>query len=104
MTDLTGLSENELQAVIDNAAAALKAKQVSKRKQVFAEIRELAASVGATVEITIADGKSGRKVSKVDPKYRNPENEALTWTGRGLTPKWMQALVDAGHDKSEYLI
>jgi len=104
MTDLNALTESELQAVIDNAAAALKAKQVSKRKEVFAEIRELAASVGATVEISTTDGKSTRKVSKVNPKYRHPENEALTWTGRGLMPKWIKELVENGHDKSEYLI
>lgn len=34
--------------------------------------------------------------NKVPPKYRNPENAEQTWTGRGRTPAWCQALKDAG--------
>ncbi len=36
---------------------------------------------------------AGRKVA---PKYRNPANPAQTWTGRGRTPAWVQALQAAG--------
>ncbi len=104
MNDLSNLSVSELQAVIDNAAAALKIKQDSERKDVYAKIKELAASVGATVDIYVADKKETRKMAKVDPKFRHPTDASLTWTGRGLTPKWMRALLDEGRDKSEFLI
>jgi DNA-binding protein H-NS len=33
---------------------------------------------------------------KVAPKYRNPTNPAQTWTGRGVSPTWVQALKAAG--------
>jgi len=33
---------------------------------------------------------------KVAPKYRNPANPDQTWTGRGRTPDWAQALKNAG--------
>lgn len=36
---------------------------------------------------------AGRKVA---PKYRDPANPAQTWTGRGRTPAWVQALQAAG--------
>jgi DNA-binding protein H-NS len=36
---------------------------------------------------------AGRKVA---PKYRDPANPAQTWTGRGRTPVWVQALQAAG--------
>ena len=36
---------------------------------------------------------AGRKVA---PKYRNPDNANQTWTGRGRTPAWVQALEAAG--------
>ncbi|MSQ68785.1 MAG: H-NS histone family protein [Gammaproteobacteria bacterium] len=29
---------------------------------------------------------------KIPPKYRNPANPMQTWTGRGVTPGWVQAL------------
>jgi len=33
---------------------------------------------------------------KVAPKYRNPANSEQTWTGRGVSPTWVQALKSAG--------
>ena len=33
---------------------------------------------------------------KVAPKYRNPANPEQTWTGRGVSPAWVQSLKAAG--------
>jgi DNA-binding protein H-NS len=33
---------------------------------------------------------------KVAPKYRNPANPEQTWTGRGVSPTWVQELKTAG--------
>ena len=104
MTDLKELSVTELQAMIDNAENALKAKQDSQRKEVYAEIKALAASVGATVEIHEGDKRKARKGAKVPAKYRNPNNASITWTGRGVMPIWMRELIESGHDKTEFLI
>jgi DNA-binding protein H-NS len=51
MTDYQNLSENELVAVIERAEIALKNKQASKRKEIIAKIKELAASIDVNVEI-----------------------------------------------------
>ena len=42
--------------------------------------------------------KAGVKSSggKVAPKYRNPANPEQTWTGRGVSPTWVQELKTAG--------
>jgi len=104
MSEYSDLSETELQAVIDNAANALKEKKNQKRKEVIAQINELASSIGVTVNIVDENDKPARKGKKVAAKYRNPDNESQTWTGRGVAPKWMQALIAAGRDKSEFLI
>ena len=104
MTDLTKLSETELQAVIEKAEKALKERQTSKRKEVIAQIKELAASIGVTVDIHELDKNPERKISKVAPRYRNPADALQTWSGRGLAPKWMQALISTGRDKSEFEI
>ena len=102
MTDYQNLSESELQAVIESAEKALKNLQANKRKDVIAQIKELAASIDVVVEIHEADKKSVRKGVKVPIKYRHPEDPEKTWTGRGVMPTWLQALINAGHDRSEF--
>ncbi len=104
MTDYQNLSENELQAVIERAESALKNKQANKRKEVIAKIKELAASIDVTVEIHEAGKKAPRAASKVAIKYRHPKDREKTWTGRGMTPKWMQALLDKGHNREEFRV
>ena len=103
--DLERLSEDELADVIANAQRALKEKQLGKRKEVFAQIRALAASVGVTVEILEGEKPvSSKRGGKVAPKFRNPHNYEQTWTGRGMKPRWLQALIAEGHDASEFSI
>ena len=102
MTDLNNLDTDGLKSLIIEAQASLEAKQKAKRKDVIAQIRELAASANLIVEIS--DGEKIKKSSSVEAKYRNPSNALDTWTGRGLAPKWMKALLDAGHAKEEFLI
>jgi DNA-binding protein H-NS len=37
-------------------------------------------------------GRGGAR-GAVAPKYRNPENPAETWAGRGLKPRWLTAAI-----------
>lgn len=104
MTEYQNLSENELQAVIENAEKALRSRQLNKRKETIAQIKELAASIDAVVEIHENGKKSVRKGLKVAIKYRHPTDHEKTWTGRGVTPTWLQALIKEGHDRSEYAV
>lgn len=99
--DLSTLSLAELHDLIANAQQALLARQNQERKQVIAEIQALAESAGLTVT-TLEAGKTTR--SKVAPKYRNPDQPTQTWRGRGVKPRWLAALVAAGHDPQEFLI
>jgi DNA-binding protein H-NS len=99
--DLTELSLAELHDLIANTQQALTSKQKQARKQVIAEIHALAESVGITVVIQ-EEGQATR--SKVAPKYRNPDQPTQTWSGRGVKPRWLAALVNAGHDPQEFLI
>jgi len=104
MVDLHSLSESELQTFIEQAEKTLKEIQFSKRKDVILQIRELAASIGAIVDIREVEKFTNKRNSKVDPKYRNPANPLQTWTGRGLPPKWLQALIASGRNKTEFEI
>jgi DNA-binding protein H-NS len=100
-------------------------KQASeiRAKEFDATVKEILAKMQA-FGITIKDlqptkiGK-GRKVSPkvrgakpskpnkragvaVAPKYRGPNGEV--WTGRGLMPKWLAALVAQGQSKESFFI
>lgn len=45
---------------------------------------------------------SKKSAQPVAAKYRGPNGEA--WSGRGLTPKWLAALVAQGQNKDAFLI
>ncbi|MBM4208047.1 MAG: H-NS histone family protein [Gammaproteobacteria bacterium] len=102
MTDFKNLSESQLRTMIEKAESVLKDKEVNKRKETLAKIKELAASIGVTVEINEGGKKNARRFARVPIKYRHPEQPNLTWTGRGMTPKWMKELLNRGHDRREF--
>ena len=95
--------------LLDKKEQALKSKSHDK---VLAQIVSMAKEAGLSAE-DIAKAMSSGKPSKtakapkiakkgalagkkVDPKYRNPANPEQTWTGRGVSPTWVQALKAAG--------
>ena len=105
--DLNTLSLHELHELVANAERVLKERQKEARKGVMAQIRALADEVGLTVtfqEEGPATRASSRKGGKVAAKYRNPDNPAQTWTGRGVKPRWLQSLLDQGRDISEFTL
>lgn len=103
--DLHELSEAELAAHIENAQRALRDKQEGKRKEGITKIKEIAAAIGVTVDI-IESGKNTptRKGGKVAVKYQNPANPTNRWTGRGMKPKWLRALLEQGHRLDEFAV
>jgi DNA-binding protein H-NS len=48
--------------------------------------------------------KSALKGAKVAPKYRNPSNHEQTWSGRGVSPTWVQALKSEGKLDSALIV
>lgn len=49
-------------------------------------------------------GRRSTKGSTVPPKYRNPENPAETWSGRGKHPRWMASAIAGGKKPEDFLI
>ena len=56
-------------------------------------------AAGKTAKPAKAPKKSAQPVAA---KYRGPNGE--TWSGRGLTPKWLAALVAQGQSRDAFLI
>lgn len=124
LPDLTALTEEELTALGSWVERELAVRREQKRKDFFASMRsqaqalgvapeELAAELGrkparASVERRAADGRAGQRNgdgrATVKPKYRNPENPSQTWAGRGVKPRWMQALIAQGSSMEDFRI
>jgi len=45
-----------------------------------------------------------RPYPAVKPKYRNLNNPAETWSGRGKTPRWVAELIAAGRNLDDFEI
>lgn len=95
--------------LLDKKEQALKSKSYEK---VLAQIVSMAKDAGLTaadIAKAMSSGKPAKAAKaskaakkgalagkKVAPKYRNPANPEQTWTGRGVSPAWVQALKTAG--------
>ena len=108
---------------LQTLAATRRRKEVGA---VIADIRQKMADYGITLDelqAPVRKGKGGgsgakpgrpkgkkaakpkKKTAKrkVAPKYKDPQSGA-TWSGRGLTPKWLAEKEKAGAKREEFLI
>lgn len=103
--DINKLSHNELDALIQQAQSRKQALHREEQSKVREDVIAFARNKGYSIEELF--GKNKRASSKrgsVPPKYRNPKDPSLTWTGRGKRPHWFQNLLDAGKKEADLLI
>lgn len=89
--NLKSLSPAELQALIKSAEAQMDSARKSHIQEVRSKIEALLKNSGLSLsEVYPTRGGKGTKGPKavVAPKYRNPENQTQTWSGRGKRPLW----------------
>ena len=119
--DLTRLSAKELDALIQQAR---KRKTTLSKRKPIAVVRSKLAQLAKAEGYSIAElfggatpkappaaesakgrkSTKGYKLGKVAPKYRNPDNPAETWAGRGQQPKWMASRIAQGRKLEDFLI
>jgi DNA-binding protein H-NS len=93
----------KLQALKSQIEAAITAKVSERRREFEAELSKLAGFAGGGGRKATKFGRTGR-MGPVAPKYRNPENPAETWAGRGLRPRWLTAAIKGGKKLDDFLI
>jgi DNA-binding protein H-NS len=112
MKALKDLSFDELVEVRDTADRLISQRASAQRKLLEEQLARLARVTGAigtkkpTVEnkAPTARGRGAKKGGKAVPKYANPANPSETWAGRGMTPRWLKALVEQGAKPEEFAI
>jgi DNA-binding protein H-NS len=92
--DLSKLSVEELETLIQDAQAEIAARKEAERERVLQQVRELAASIGLSVEELLK--RNGRGTGAAEVKYRHPEDAGLTWSGRGKRPQWVTEALASG--------
>jgi DNA-binding protein H-NS len=111
--DLSGYSRAELRKLIADAQAELTRQDEQARERLREKLQAEAEAEGFTVaELFSAPGavtQTAPKAAKADrgavaPKYRNPDDPAETWTGRGRQPRWVKVQLEAGRSLDAFLI
>jgi DNA-binding protein H-NS len=100
--NLKSMSIDALIGLRGKIDAVLTAKVQDERRTLESELAKLQ-------RVDMSAGKTrasfGRGVrGKVAPKYRNPENPAETWAGRGLKPRWLAAALKSGRKLDDFVI
>lgn len=120
--ELNQLSLDELHELSKRLEKELKAKQAleqkansreerDRRRAVMKQVRELINAHNLTIDELqatrakrAAKGEGRRAASKSPPKYRNPEDSAQTWTGKGRKPGWLLSAIQQGNSMEGMII
>ena len=92
------------QALLSKSHDKVLTKIVQMAKEAGLTASDISKALGSSKATKAAKGPKAPKASKkgtlagkkVAPKYRNPANTEQTWTGRGVSPTWVQELKTAG--------
>lgn len=100
--NLKAMSFDELIELRDSADRIIQQRATLERRTLEEKLARLSGFVGRM----LPGGGRGASLKgrKVEPKFRNPNNEAETWAGRGARPRWLQALIQEGGKLENYAI
>jgi len=101
---LPNMSLQELLELKVKVAERLDELADEERKKLAAEFQRKASRIGMTAEEVIRGPKKAKKRAPAKPKFRDPNDPARTWTGRGRQPVWFREALDSGRDSDDLLI
>jgi DNA-binding protein H-NS len=98
---LKTMSIEKLVELKGKVEAALSSKVTEERRALETKLASLNGFRAGTKG---SKSRNGGGVRAVAPKYRNPENPAETWAGRGLKPRWLATAIKSGKKAEDFLI
>ena len=102
--DLSKLSIEELETLAKDIQNEVTTRREAERQRVFGQMRELAATLGLTLEevARLERGKGGAGGGQA--RYRHPDDPNLTWSGRGKRPAWITEALAAGRSLEDFAV
>lgn len=104
--DIKNLSHNQLNELIAKAQSRQNELRREKVSSLRDKINALIKAEGFTFDDVFGARapKSKRAGTTVAAKYRNPDDEEQTWSGRGKRPRWFNDALKAGKKESDLLV
>ncbi|WP_234855869.1 H-NS histone family protein [Paracoccus everestensis] len=100
--DLDTMTLKDLRDLRGKLDRAINSYEDRKRREALAAIEGAAREHGFNLaELT---GAKPRRSGTVAPKYANPNDPTMTWTGRGRKPRWVQENLEGGKQLDDLLI
>ena len=99
LNDLRSMSLDELWNLHEEIVAELIDKIANEK----ARLEELLRRIEASGNVAGLEYER-RPYPKILPKYRNPNDPAETWSGRGKQPRWLVAQLRAGKKLDDFRI
>ncbi len=95
------IKAKEFHSTVQDIRAKMQAFGITVKDLQPGKGRGVKAKAGVSAKRAGAGAKK-KSALVVAVKYRGPNNE--TWSGRGLTPRWLAALVAQGRTKEDFAI
>ena len=89
----------QLLSLRERIESVIEQKLEEQRADAIAKIKNIAHEAG----ISLNDLASKRGTRAV-VRFRDPDNPANTWAGRGRRPKWLQAAIENGRDPADFAV
>lgn len=115
MTELKDLNKRlgkEIRVRTAREAKEAERAAAAKTKELFLQMRDMAAQHGLSIEEVVASSTRKRRTRgtapvnrpKSPPKYRNPKDPEKTWTGKGRKPGWIVDALAKGKKLEDFAI
>lgn len=97
MLDLTKYSLSQLRALEVQVIEELKTRHYLSVSKAREQILHIARNAGISEKqlLTLKNPKTSKQ-GETQVKYRNPEDPAQQWSGRGRQPAWIKAWISSG--------
>ena len=96
---LRSMSTEELWSLYEQVSTTLAREIAAEKTRLKERLRKI-----ETASNVMKLDRVHRAYPKVLPKYRNPQNKAETWSGRGKQPRWLTAQLRSGKRLNSFLI
>lgn len=99
MFDLASMTLEQLHQLDAAVQREMQQRRSQEEENLYREIREKISVLGISTDDLLkrlGSGKSAPIKPRLPPQFRDPNNAANTWSGRGRKPLWVDAWLKQG--------